>query len=96
MGIELSGRISKGEIISRIREDYVNEVLFTFIIVIGIYIRSTCYYWYYVYVLVSIQNVDTIQRLGKYKWYAYSFQTATEKEGTSINPQYMFLVYNNK
>ena len=44
MDIELSGRISKGEIISRIREDYVNEVIFTFIIVIGIYIRSTCYY----------------------------------------------------
>ena len=44
MGIEISGRISKGEIISRIREDYVNEVIFTLIIVIGLYIRSTCYY----------------------------------------------------
>ena len=37
-----------------------------------------------------------MQRLGKYKWYAYSFQTATEKEGTSINPQYMFLEDNDK
>ena len=44
MGIEISGRISTGDITSRIREDYVNEVIFTFIIVIGIYIRSTCYY----------------------------------------------------
>lgn len=39
-----------------------------------------------------ISIIDTIQRLGKYKWYAYGLQAATEKGGPSVNPQYFLII----
>lgn len=38
-----------------------------------------------------ISIIDTIQRLGKYKWYAYGLQAATEKGGPSVNPQFFLI-----
>ena len=88
MKIETAGRVSKGEIISRIRENYVYFCVFLLFVVSGIYIGSISNYRYYVYQDLPIfLQIDTSQRLGKYKWYAHSLQAATESKKSSINPQ---------
>ena len=36
-----------------------------------------------------MDSVDTIQRLQKFKWSAYSLKAPTEKNSTTLNPQYV-------